>query len=199
MMEWLSSVVQRVQSGARHAYEKISGAPAEQAEPRPRTIENYSPQELSAGLLRAAAVDHDANRDRFTSAAESARSEIGALAGKLMVGALRLQEPPRVQFYSMRVLPADAADRAAGMELPNRPTIERNSFVVPDQLLAPAATLRGAPALEGGGLVGWLRNLFPHRMEAVHLSDVCAANPELQCTPLPKGNVLIHQGPGQRT
>ena len=192
-MEWLSSVAQRVQSTVRHAYTKISGTPAEHAEPPPRA------NELSAALLRTSAVENDANRDRLTSAAESARSQIGALAGEFMVNTLRLQQPSKVKFYSMRHLHPNQAAREAGIELPNPRSLVRENFVVPDQLLAPAGFVPSATTSHESGLIGWLRNLFPHRMEAVHLSDVCAANPTLQCTPLPKGNVLIHQGPSQRT
>lgn len=193
-MQWFSTVADHIQSTAKQAYAYLASAQEPPAEP-----DTIDVAKLSATLIRATAVEHDHNHDRVTSAAESARSEIGKLVGAATLLHIRSEQPISTQQFSMRVLPTDRAERAAGIALPNPPQLVQKSFVIADRVVAPASQVPEAEPLRGQGLVGWLRNLVPHRMEAVRLSDLCEATPELACTPLPKGKVLVHAGPPSRT
>lgn len=159
-----------------------------------------SPQDASAEqLLRFSAIHHDRNNDRFTSAQESARSIAGELVGLTSIAALRAEHPVVMQHYTMRVIPANAELREAGIEYPNRGMPLPQSFIAPDRVVAHQASLHDAPALQGGGVVNWLRNLLPHRMQEVHLSDLCEAHAELNCTKLPNHRILVSSGRGTTT
>ncbi|PZP84275.1 MAG: hypothetical protein DI582_09205 [Azospirillum brasilense] len=184
---------ERIQTWGSQLMQRVRAAftPSQPAQQTP------SPQDASAEqLLRYSATQNDHNNDRFTSAAESARSVTGALVGLTSIAALRAEHPVTVQHYTMRVIPANAQLREAGIEYPSRGMVLPQSFIAPDRVVAHQSALRDVPALEGGGVVNWLRNLLPHRMQEVRLSDLCDAHPELNCTKLPNQRILVSSGRG---
>lgn len=182
---WGAQLMQRV---------RAAFTPSRPTEPR------LSPQDTSGEqLLRISATLNDRNHDRFTSAQESARSVAGELVGLTSIAALRNAHPVVMQHYTMRVIPANAELREAGIEYPNRGTPLPQTFIAPDRVVAHQTSLHDAPALEGGGVVNWLRNLLPHRMQEVRLSDLCEAHAELNCTKLPNNRILVSSGRGTTT